>query len=450
MLPRALRLALKRKKPKNGACSCGSPEIDVLYAKALLARKHQCSKPRFGAAALRLPAARHPLLLASNKPVVPVDLLIPEGKNGLIITGPNTGGKTVALKTVGLLCLMAQSGLLLPVAEDNCLPIFQGVFADIGDPQSLEQNLSTFSAHMQNLVEITQTLAAPALVLFDEPGGGTDPIEGGALACGILTYLKTCGVLVAAATHLAPVKLFALADGSYQVAAVEFDLDTLTPRYRLHYDVIGQSLGLSIARRLGLPEAACVAAEAALPQDARLLTQAITKLEKTRTALEHERTRAAAEREHVEALRVRQQASVTEFERKQQALREKLTEAEMLVRRLRQHERYQSIADRRHQSGVTSMEWRDIEDTLGRSADQQENATRARLEASLPVSSELLLQQFSMIRTLRGNDVTTFITTLLRYGRLDPYRAGSPTPDQVYSQRNRARQANLLHQIKGA
>lgn len=379
---------VRDEEPRLESVFVALTEIDVLYAKALLARKHQCSKPRFGGAALRLPAARHPLLLASNKPVVPVDLLIPEGKNGLIITGPNTGGKTVALKTLGLLCLMAQSGLLIPAAEDNRLPIFHGVFADIGDPQSLEQSLSTFSAHIQNLVEIMQTLSAPALVLFDEPGGGTDPIEGGALACGILTHLKTCGVLVAAATHLAPVKLFALADGSYQVAAVEFDLDTLTPRYRLHYDVIGQSLGLSMARRLGVPETACAAAEAALPQDARLLAQAITKLEETRAALEHERTLAAAEREQVEALRARQQALVTELERKQQALQEKLTEAEAFVRRLRQHERRQSIADRRHQLGVTSTEGHDAKDALPRSADQRENVSSARPQPSPPVFPE--------------------------------------------------------------
>ncbi|TMA51738.1 MAG: endonuclease MutS2, partial [Deltaproteobacteria bacterium] len=237
-------------------------EVDVLHAKVQLARKHRCSKPHFGGVEVRLRTARHPLLLATGKPVVPIDLLIPAGKSGLIITGPNTGGKTAALKTLGLLCLMAQSGLLVPVAEESCLPLFHGIFADIGDAQSLEQSLSTFSAHVRNVTEILSDLVAPALVLFDEPGGGTDPVEGGALACGLLTYLKERGVHVAASTHLTPVKLFALADGAYQVAAVEFDLDTLTPHYRLRYDTVGQSLGLPMARRLGLPEEVCTAAEA--------------------------------------------------------------------------------------------------------------------------------------------------------------------------------------------
>src|SRR5262249_14726010 len=176
--------------------------VDVLHAKVELARKQRGTKPCLGGDAVRLRRARHPLLLATGKPVVPIDLLIPEGKKGLIITGPNTGGKTAALKTLGLLCLMAQSGLLIPAEEESCLPIFAGIFADIGDAQSLEQSLSTFSAHMRNVAEILRELTAPALVLFDEPGGGTDPLEGGALACGLLVHLKAWGVRVAASTHL--------------------------------------------------------------------------------------------------------------------------------------------------------------------------------------------------------------------------------------------------------
>src|SRR5262249_34369458 len=158
-------------------------------------------------------------------------------------------GKTAALKTLGLLCLMAQSGFLVPAEEESCLPFFCGIFADIGDAQSLEQNLSTFSAHIRNIAEIMHEPVAPALVLFDEPGGGTDPIEGAALACGLLLHLRGLGVHVAVSTHLTPVKLFAFADSAYHVAAVEFDLDTLVPHYRLLYNTVGQSLGLPVARR---------------------------------------------------------------------------------------------------------------------------------------------------------------------------------------------------------
>jgi DNA mismatch repair protein MutS2 len=278
--------------------------------------------------------------LATGKPVVPIDLLIPAGKSGLIITGPNTGGKTAALKTLGLLCLMAQSGLLIPAEEESRLPVFGGIFADIGDAQSLEQSLSTFSAHVRNVTEILGELFAPSLVLFDEPGGGTDPIEGGALACGLLTYLKGRGVHVAASTHLTPVKLFALADGAYQVAAVEFDLETLTPHYVLHYQTVGQSLGLPMARRLGLPEEVCTAAEALLSVEERQLSQALAQLAETRSALECERALAAADREQAAALRARQLALLAEVEeRKRHLFQEELAEAKLLVRRIREEGR---------------------------------------------------------------------------------------------------------------
>jgi DNA mismatch repair protein MutS2 len=315
-------------------------EVDILHAKALLAQKHRCSKPIFGGAEVRLRNARHPLLLATGKPVTPVDILLPKGKTGLIITGPNTGGKTAALKTLGLLCLMAQSGMLIPAEEESRLPVFHGVFADIGDAQSLEQSLSTFSAHVRNVTDILRELEPPALVLFDEPGGGTDPTEGGSLACGLLTHLKERGVHVAASTHLSPVKLLALADDAYQVTAVDFDLETLTPHYRLHYGVIGQSLGLPMARRLGLPEEVCEAAEATIPSEARQLSQAVAQLEETRVALERERAFAIVEREQAASLRNQQQALLAELEEKRRRLwREELAEAKTLVRRLREEGR---------------------------------------------------------------------------------------------------------------
>jgi DNA mismatch repair protein MutS2 len=315
-------------------------DVDILHAKTLLAQKHRCSKPCFGGAGVHLRNARHPLLLATGKPVTPIDLLLPAGKTGLIITGPNTGGKTAALKTLGLLCLMAQSGLLIPAEDESQLPIFRGVFADIGDAQSLEHSLSTFSAHIRNVTDLLHELAPPALVLFDEPGGGTDPAEGGALASGLLAHLKERGVHVAASTHLTPVKLLALADEAYQVAAVGFDLETLTPHYQLHYGTVGQSLGLPMARRLGLPEAVCVAAETTVPTEARQLSRAIAQLEETRTAFEQERTRARAEREQAETLRRQQQTLLAEVEEKKRRVwREELAEAKTLVRRLREEGR---------------------------------------------------------------------------------------------------------------
>jgi DNA mismatch repair protein MutS2 len=193
---------------------------------------------------------------------------------------------------------------------------------------------------VRNVADILSELTAPALVLFDEPGGGTDPIEGGALACGLLIHLKEHGVHVAASTHLTPVKLFALADGAYQVAAVAFDVDTLTPHYQLLYDTVGQSLGLAMARRLGLPEAVCAAADATLSAEERQLSQAIAQLEEMRVTLEREKGQIAREREEVTKLRAQQQRLLADTEDKKRRLwQDELAEVKQLVRRVREEGR---------------------------------------------------------------------------------------------------------------
>ncbi len=314
-------------------------EIDVLHARVVFAQKYGATKPHFGSA-IQLRGARHPLLMASDTTVVPIDLILPSDKRGLIITGPNTGGKTVALKTLGLICLMAQTGFLIPTDETNELPIFRSMFADIGDAQSLEHSLSTFSAHITNVRDMLAALSAPALLLLDEPGSGTDPAEGGALANGLLTFLKERQVSLTIATHLSPVKLFAVGDGSYQIAAVAFDLETLQPRYHLQYDVMGQSLGLPLARRLGLPEAVCRAAEAALSDEARQFSEALTRLEATSVSLERERTRIQSEREQATVQRARQERLLAETEEKcRQVWQDEVREAKLLVRRVREEGR---------------------------------------------------------------------------------------------------------------
>ncbi|MBM4255851.1 MAG: endonuclease MutS2 [Deltaproteobacteria bacterium] len=327
---------VREETPRLESAFSALTEVDVLYANAVFARKYRCSKPLLGGSEVKLRTARHPLLLATGKLVTPIDVLIPQGKHGLVITGPNTGGKTAALKTLGLLSLMAQSGMLIPAQEESRLPFFCGIFADIGDAQSLEQSLSTFSAHVRNVAEILSAITAPALVLFDEPGGGTDPIEGGALACGLLTHLKALGVHVAASTHLTPVKLFALADGDYQVAAVSFDLDTLTPHYQLSYNTVGQSLGLPMAKRLGLPDEVCVAAEATLTTEERQFSQALVHLEEVRSTLERDRAQAAKDRAEAEAFRTQQQTLLAEVENKRRRVwHEAAAEAKYLLRQIR-------------------------------------------------------------------------------------------------------------------
>ncbi len=277
-------------------------ECDVLAARAAFAHRLDAVIPTLGALEIRLHAARHPLLLLAGRAAVPIDLLIPAGRHGLVISGPNTGGKTVALKTIGLLAAMAQSGLAIPAAEGSALPCFAAIFADIGDTQSIERNLSTFSAHMENLAEIARVADGRTLVLLDEPGVGTDPAEGAALAVGLLGHLRDRRAFVAASSHSADVKTFALADAGFDVAAVDVDPTTGTPRYRLQYHTLGQSLALATARRMGLPDPILATATAHLAGTLGPdVLRAAERLETTRRAYEEKLAEAEREREALAA-----------------------------------------------------------------------------------------------------------------------------------------------------
>ncbi len=276
--------------------------LDALNARAVFAERCKCVAPEIVDAGLTLNAARHPLLLASGRTVVPIDVNIPPDRHGIVISGPNTGGKTVALKTIGLLCLMAQSGLLVPAEPGTRLMVFHGVYADIGDEQSIEADLSTFSAHIANLAEIMRDLATPALVILDEPGAGTDPADGGALTIGLIKYLGARRSLVAIATHSTAVKLYAYGSTDLESAAVDFDEHALTPRFALKPHTVGQSFGLAVAERLGLPAELIRAAQAARPAGSAELEDALRRLEEQRSELarqteemsESERERQAA------------------------------------------------------------------------------------------------------------------------------------------------------------
>jgi DNA mismatch repair protein MutS2 len=259
-------------------------EVDGLVAGARFARAYRCTRPPFSDGTVALCAARDPGLLFTGRAVTPVDVLLPGGRTALVITGPNTGGKTVALKTLGLCALMAQSGLLIPAAEGARLPCFDAVFADVGDEQSIERNLSTFSAHVANLCEIVAAEVATPLILLDEPGIGTDPEEGAALAIALLEFFDARGARLVITTHYTPVKLFALDSPRCAVAAVDFDVETLTARYRLVYDSVGRSLALPIARRLGLPASILARAETAQSEQARRLGRARDARAHARTA----------------------------------------------------------------------------------------------------------------------------------------------------------------------
>src|SRR5438094_1866066 len=283
--------------------------LGMVRAAAQLAARHGCTRPVLGAPDLSLAAARHPLLLEAGRPVVAVDLRVPAERRGLAITGPNAGGKTVALKTLGLCALMAHAGLFVPAAEGSRLPLLGAVLVDIGDEQSIDRDLSTFTGHIENLARIATAAGPGTLVLLDEPGAGTDPVEGAALAVGLLTDLLARGPRVVFTSHFPQVKTFALAEPALDVAAFDVDPTTGAPRFKLAYHTVGQSLALPIARRHGLPARALETAERLLTGESRDLARAVARLEESRRAyetdreeVERERARLAAAREEAEAL----------------------------------------------------------------------------------------------------------------------------------------------------
>jgi len=284
-------------------------ELDAIFARAQYAEAIRATAPDLvdfrptpaphPGSTLRLIRARHPLL--DPQRVVPIDVVLDEHTYALVITGPNTGGKTVSLKTVGLLALMAQAGLHLPAAEAQ-LSVFEDVFADIGDEQSIEQNLSTFSSHMTNIVRILRQSGRRSLVILDELGAGTDPTEGSALARAILAALLRRGVTTLVATHYPELKVFAHVTPGVQNASLEFDLETLAPTYHLMIGLPGRSNAFAIAERLGLDPVIIAEARALVPVGDLEAEALLADIHETRQEMRQERAALSAARAHVEAL----------------------------------------------------------------------------------------------------------------------------------------------------